>query len=370
MATIVKKCDHTPAQRRSCKCNWTVRYRDSQGKQRERSFKHDQKTLANKFGDDIEHQKTAGELVDPKQASIRFSDAATDWLKRRRSESTRRTYKGLLEIHINPAIGDMTIRAVASPEGRDIVENLLIVTLPAVPLGISRIKSASLVISGVINDAIKRGKLTRSYLTGITLDHVADNNDGKADFVFPEHRQLETMAGKMPAEYRFTLWLMRGCGLRIGEALAVSASDFSNGHLRVHEQLQASKLEYGPLKHRKPGEYRDVPVPSYITRMLAQHQAQPDGRLFAPVWHASYQRWFNKARDAAGISGNFTPHSLRHIFASVALSNNVPITDVSKWLGHRNINMTYRIYGHLVPSSWDRARAVLDKEFEDYSNEA
>jgi integrase len=48
------------------------------------------------------------------------------------------------------------------------------------------------------------------------------------------------------------------------------------------------------------------------------------------------------------------------VFAFVVLANGIPITDLAKWLGHKNINVTYATYGHLVPSSWDRARDVLD----------
>ena len=33
---------------------------------------------------------------------------------------------------------------------------------------------------------------------------------------------------------------------------------------------------------------------------------------------------------------------------------------VSRWLGHKSIEVTHQIYGHFVPASWDRARAVLD----------
>jgi hypothetical protein len=33
---------------------------------------------------------------------------------------------------------------------------------------------------------------------------------------------------------------------------------------------------------------------------------------------------------------------------------------VSRWLGHRSIEATHQIYGHLVPSSFDRARTALD----------
>jgi hypothetical protein len=35
-----------------------------------------------------------------------------------------------------------------------------------------------------------------------------------------------------------------------------------------------------------------------------------------------------------------------------ALFRGIPITDVSRWLGHKSTEVTHRIYGHLVPGSW------------------
>jgi hypothetical protein len=43
----------------------------------------------------------------------------------------------------------------------------------------------------------------------------------------------------------------------------------------------------------------------------------------------------------------------------------IPITEVSRWLGHRSIETTHRIYGHIVPSSLGRARSVLDDAYEE-----
>jgi integrase len=73
--------------------------------------------------------------------------------------------------------------------------------------------------------------------------------------------------------------------------------------------------------------------------------------------------WFRAGRRLAGLPDDYATRALRHTFASVALASEVPITDVSKWLGHQNINTTYAIYGHLVPSSWDRAKKALDSEY-------
>ena len=40
-------------------------------------------------------------------------------------------------------------------------------------------------------------------------------------------------------------------------------------------------------------------------------------------------------------------HDLRHTFASVANSANVPLLDIGRALGHKDISITGRIYTHL-----------------------
>ncbi|SFY42903.1 Phage integrase family protein [Streptomyces atratus] len=72
-----------------------------------------------------------------------------------------------------------------------------------------------------------------------------------------------------------------------------------------------------------------------------------------------YQWW--SARKKAGITRNLNPYSLRHFFASNCLSKGVPITDVAEWMGHSNINMTFKIYRHLMPASVGRAARLLNE---------
>jgi integrase len=46
------------------------------------------------------------------------------------------------------------------------------------------------------------------------------------------------------------------------------------------------------------------------------------------------------------------------------LAEGIPITEVSRWLGHKSIEVTHQIYVHLVPSSFDRARTALDTAYQ------
>jgi integrase len=56
------------------------------------------------------------------------------------------------------------------------------------------------------------------------------------------------------------------------------------------------------------------------------------------------------------------------MYASVMLvEGGVDTTEVARFLGHRNINVTYAIYGHLLPDANERAIAALDAEFERWS---
>jgi integrase len=329
---------------------WTVRY-SYDGHQRERSFAT--KREATEFLVKFEHDSRELSFVDPKMANEKFGLVAQRWLARHPgSPKTHRVYDSVLRIHILPVFGSKGLAAVAAD--REGVERFLRETLPGKGLGASVVRTCYLVISAVVNDAIKAGRIRETRLRGITLPAVAQ----KANLVFATPHQIEALAKELPDPFSFTIYLMRGCGLRLGEALGVLPGDIKDGRLRLARQLAPNGKSHLPLKHRGRDDYRDIPIPQFVL------DARPRNfQGFPPCSHRAYSAWFNRARDRAGIGKHFTPHSLRHQFASACLAGGIPITDVSKWLGHRNIQTTFGIYGHLVPASWDRVRGVLDEEW-------
>ncbi|WP_422664784.1 tyrosine-type recombinase/integrase [Acrocarpospora corrugata] len=64
---------------------------------------------------------------------------------------------------------------------------------------------------------------------------------------------------------------------------------------------------------------------------------------------------------AAGVPADMTFHDLRHTFASTALAEGVPISEVSRWPGHESIATTVDLYGHLVPEVSERARTRAEQ---------
>jgi integrase len=213
---------------------------------------------------------------------------------------------------------------------------------------------------------VKAGKLAKHNLHDID---VKDNGRAseRSDFVFPSHEQVSAVADSAG----IAVWLMRGCGLRIEEALAVHREEFLSPRvLRLTGQATRDGRKKVALKHRKAGEYRDVPVPAWLWEKVSD---LPEGPLIPGNNDRAYQLYgtvleaFQKAARRAEIPKGFRPHSLRHAFASALLSRGVPITDVARWLGHRDINETYRTYSHFMPDAEDRAVSTLDAEYAEWT---
>ncbi|MFE5028744.1 tyrosine-type recombinase/integrase [Streptomyces sp. NPDC056656] len=72
------------------------------------------------------------------------------------------------------------------------------------------------------------------------------------------------------------------------------------------------------------------------------------------------QYHWGATKKRSGITRKLTTYSLRHFFASNCLSRGIPISGVAEWMGHRNINMTFKIYPHLMPASIGKAARLLN----------
>jgi hypothetical protein len=132
--------------------------------------------------------------------------------------------------------------------------------MPAKPVGASQIGTAYILINAVLSEAMREGRIRANPATGTKLPAV----QVAAEFIMPTRKQLDVLAQGLPADWALTVWLMRGCGLRIGEALAVKERGIGGGRVRITEQVLDRPPRLGPLKHRMPGDSREIPLPGYV----------------------------------------------------------------------------------------------------------
>lgn len=351
---------------------WVVQWWDGAGKRREAAFRANRE--AKDFKIKLEHDQREGTFEDPRPGREPFGDAARRWLAGLAvAPETRRAYQSVLNNHVLPTFGDRALWQVAHDrEGAAQLLNQLLAKLSR-----QRREMARLVITSTLDEAVRASRLPRHRLDGIRLISNSRGPD-RSDFVSPPRSQIEALAAGLRPDLRLTIWLMRGCGLRVSEALAMRKDCFRDGILRIFEQVQPDGRGTVALKHHKPGESREMPAPSYLLDAVDRHVSEHgtrDGYLLAGarvpfVQYRGYLKSFTRAAQLAGIAEGFTPHSLRHVFACALLARGVPINDVAEWLGHRSIEVTYGIYGHLVPSAWGRAREALEAEYQAWANAA
>jgi integrase len=334
---------------------YTIRYQH-QGKQRERSFTTQRE--ARDYMAEFERQSRLNLFVDPRNGSIQFTEYAGRWIDGLDlSTGTRSAYRSVLGRYIAPAVGGRTLAQVS--QDREAVEAIL-AGMRAKGLSAVYRGRVVAVVGGAMDAAVAAGRLPSHRLGGIKVRREVSQ---QATIIPITRDQLETLASGLGPGLGLTVWIMAGTGLRISECLAVRRDGFLDGGKRLRVREQVSRAGgYGPLKGRRSGEYRDVPVPAWLWAKVSEHAGadRAGGYLFPGATYSSYRHRFNAAVADAGLLEGFTVHQLRHLYASKLLTSGVPITDVSKWLGHRDINVTHQIYSHLVPESWDRAREALE----------
>jgi integrase len=395
VATVFQRCKtdkrnkNYPCEKVRCGHDWTVRFREPggrTGRQREESFA--KKTQAEAYGVKMEADKDQGVYIDPSAGKITLRVYADDWLQRRSvGESTASNYRGFLDNHLVPRLGSKTLSSITK---RDIEHfKAAILKVLAESTVHDRMKMVKHIFWSAKEEKLIQDDPTKGVDTKPT--NVAVDEDE-----IPTLVEVNLIHRYIAPQYKLTVPLQAGAGLRISEALAFHTGCLRDDFIRVRWQISAKanredcKTRLVPLKHRQEGEYRDVPIAPFIAEECHEHEAawrpiplgfqDKAGRprvvevFFAPrdrgkgvmPTATTYAYHFRKAQIAAGITkadgtAKYTPHSLRHFFASTALANGVPIHEVSRWLGHKSIKTTVDIYGHLVPEAWDRCRDVIQK---------
>ena len=186
--------------------------------------------------------------------------------------------------------------------------------------------------------------------------------------------QVLALAAAMPRRYSLLVLPGAGAGLRQGEAFGLAASqvDAVAGMITVSQQVIVADRHPVLAPPKTSASVRDVPMPGFLQDAIARHVsdlALTDGVLCLTPKRTLLRRvYYNReiwkpALAAAGLPADTTFHDLRHTFASTALAEGVPISEVSRWLGHKSITTTVDLYGHLVPEASGRARDALDRAF-------
>lgn len=148
---------------------------------------------------------------------------------------------------------------------------------------------------------------------------------------------------------------MYACGMRIGETVELPITAVDSKQMLLQVIGKGNKQRALPLTEPVLAMLRSV-----WTTHRHPHWLFPN-RIGSNHVHGSTARVaFNRAREACGFDDRFTPHTLRHSFATRLLELGVDIRIVQILLGHSSLRST-EIYTHLTePLRRDLRRLLGD----------
>ncbi|GAA7288309.1 hypothetical protein HpM018_14790 [Helicobacter pylori] len=151
--------------------------------------------------------------------------------------------------------------------------------------------------------------------------------------------------------------------MRTGEQLALlwEDIDFNNKTITINKSL--NELGQITSPKNKPS-VREVDLLEPVEKILKELKtSEPENKKFIfismPKRSTMFQRAFRALLKALNLKDRKL-YTTRHTFASLMLSQGEEPMWVSKTLGHKDLNTTYKTYSHYIPKQ-DKERAKFLK---------
>ncbi len=205
---------------------------------------------------------------------------------------------------------------------------------------------------------IRRGIASSDPFSGISLRM----KERRLPSVLTEEEVRELLAvprhGYMDERDHMLFLLIYNSGMRISEALSVDATDFDFPHRRILIRGKGDKERFVFFSESTEQEIKEY-IPC-LEAFRREKNGDPDafflgskgGRLPLSSAHIIFEKY----RKMLGWQKEFTPHTLRHSFATHLMDRGADIRLVQELLGHESISTT-QIYTHV---SRQRLRNVYE----------
>lgn len=302
------------------------------------------------------------------------------WLPAKKLHLATSTYRGYernVHRHILPTLGRVSIRRLRYQQIEALYDRLL---EPDQGMGLApkTVYEIHLLIKGALNDALRRGLVTRNVavVARAPRQRSLQRTEGTS-LTEDELRQLmRTAAGHR----LFPLyWLTAMTGMRRNEVLGLRWPDidFKKKRLHLNRGLVAVGYEVHQTRGKTKTARRTITLDDTTLTILAGWRAfqtaefaavgitNRDGWVFTdgdgqPVHpHAVYEA-FRRVVHNAGIPA-IRFHDLRHTHGSLLIKDGIPVKVVSERLGHADIAFTMQTYQHVLPDMQADAATATER---------
>jgi integrase len=156
----------------------------------------------------------------------------------------------------------------------------------------------------------------------------------------PSESEVAAIIGNAPPKWRLAFRVLEQTGMRVGELSTLEWQDVDarNSRFRIRGGKTAAARRW-------------VAVPEWlmdeIGATVPPDDRTPERRVFPGATRQVLGMAMRRGCQAAGLT-LYSPHDLRHRYASVKVREGVPVTDLAAQLGHARKSMTLDTYSHVL----------------------
>jgi integrase len=312
-----------------------------------------------------------GEYERPTRRTV--AEAAAEWIAgarigavrnkagRRYKPSALRSYEIAFHSRVIPVFGRDPMAAITRPRLQQWVRTLL-----ADGLSASTVRNTLAALQVLYRHALYGGEVQVNPTLGLKMPAMERR---EPRFVPPAEAAalIEALTPEDGAIYATAFY----AGLRRGElwALRWGDVDFDARVIRVRRNEDVVEGEVDP---KSTSGRRAVPLIRNLALVLAEQRKRSRGnasdRVFSGERGGKFsaealakrarQRWSTAGLKPVGL------HDCRHTFASFMIDAGVNAKALSVYMGHSSIDVTFDLYGHLMPGSEAVAASLLETYLE------
>lgn len=298
-----------------------------------------------------------------KVSSLTLGQWLTYWLEQMiqpsRTASTTHGYSMIIKNHISPALGHIPLNKLTTAQIQQYLNHKLVDGLCA-----NTVRKHYTLLHNAIQHAIRQELLTRNPVDNVIPPSISQptHHYYDSDTMAELFKKLEGSSMEPVVKLAGYLGLRRGeiCGLKWKhvdreEKIITIAETRTAVNGRAVDKATKTRSSVRRLGYQGIKDLDDVLERLWakrLTEMALLGDAYSEGDYVVchdggQPYQADYltNRLQRVMRDLN--MPYVTLHGLRHSFASIANSKNVPIFGISKALGHSTTNITSQIYTHL-----------------------
>ena len=301
--------------------------------------------------------------LDPK-----FSEYAENWinLKVSMGSHTPKTTKSNINNvnHISEYIGDKKLSQIKPTHLEYAYTDLL-----EKGLSKSSVNQIHRTVSSIWNHALKKGIVR----VNVPANSDAPASEKRIPTILERNDWIKIIMQSETEDDGVIIHFLLMTGMRIDKeclSLTWNQIDFDNGNVTVGE----SKTD--------AGSFRTIPLPTGLLQRLKERKLDQESRfdtknplakfnpnnlVFCNTFGNRHSKdnlrrgvW-KRIKQVTGIQDRTTFHDLRHNAGSYLLSEGVPVTTVSKILGHADPSITMKIYAHELQEDKESVRVAMSK---------